>query len=115
MPPRHDDLFGRFANFAALRQAAKKAVLGKRRKPGASAFLANLETELLRLERQLREGAYRPGRYVVIEVNDPKKRLVSAAPFRDRVVHHALCAVICPIFESGFIGHRRGRGQTLRV
>ena len=119
MPPRHDDLFGRFANFAALRLAAKKAVLGKRRKPGASAFFANLETELLRLERQLREGAYRPGRYVTIEVNDPKRRLVSAAPFRDRVVHHALCAVICPIFESGFIGHsfanRKGKGTHAAI
>ena len=31
----------------------------------------------------------RPGRYTAIEVRDPKKRLVSAAPFRDRVVHHA--------------------------
>jgi hypothetical protein len=34
---------------------------------------------------------------VTIEVHDPKRRLVSAAPFRDRVVHHALCSVIQPI------------------
>ena len=52
------------------------------------------------LERQLRDGNYRPGRYVAFEVNDPKKRIVSAAPFRDRVVHHALCAVVEPIFEA---------------
>jgi RNA-directed DNA polymerase len=68
----------------------------------------------LTLERQLRDGSYRPGRYTVIEVLDPKKRLVSAAPFRDRVVHHALCTVICPIFEAGFIHHtfanRAGKG-----
>ena len=72
-------------------------------KPGASAFSANLERELLRLERELLNASYRPGRYVEIEVSDPKKRIVSAAPFRDRVVHHALCAIICPIFERGFI------------
>ncbi len=57
---------------------------------------------------------YRPGRYVEIAVNDPKKRIVSAAPFRDRVVHHALCAVVEPIFERGFIDHtyanRNGKG-----
>jgi RNA-directed DNA polymerase len=68
----------------------------------------------LTLERQLRDGSYRPGRYTVIEVLDPKKRLVSAAPFRDRVVHHALCAVVCPILEAGFIGNtfanRIGKG-----
>lgn len=46
---------------------------------------------------------YRPGGYIAIRVEDPKPRIVSAAPFRDRVVHHALCAVIEPLFERGFI------------
>ena len=115
MVRRHDHLFDRIADFGALHAAAKRAILGKRRKPSASAFYANLEGELLRLERQLRDGSYRPGRYVTIEVHDPKKRLVSAAPFRDRVVHHALCTVIQPIFEAGFIDHsfanRKGKGS----
>ncbi len=35
-------------------------------------------------------------------------------PFRHRVVHHALCAVVQPIFEAGFIDHtfanRKGKG-----
>jgi len=114
MAKRHTDLFGKIATFGALRAAAKKAILGKRKKPGASAFMANFERELLRLERELQEGNYRPGRYVEIEVLDPKKRLVSAAPFRDRVVHHALCAVVEPVFEAGFIDHtfanRAGKG-----
>jgi hypothetical protein len=56
-----DDLFGEIATFNALRIAARKAVLGKRKKPGASAFFANLERELLHLERELREGTYVPG------------------------------------------------------
>jgi RNA-directed DNA polymerase len=74
----------------------------------------HLEPELLRLERELQDGTYRPGRYVEIKVRDPKERIVSAAPFRDRVVHHALCAVISPLFERGFIGNtfanRTGKG-----
>ncbi len=110
----HDGLFQRIANFQALRAAAKKAVLGKRKKPGAAGFYANLERELLRLERSLLNGTYRPGRYVEIAIKEPKERLVSAAPFRDRGVHHALCAVVCPIFEAGFIGNsfanRTGKG-----
>jgi hypothetical protein len=47
-------------------------------------------------------------------VREPKRRLVSAAPFRDRVVHHALCAVAEPVFERGFIhdsyANRRDKG-----
>jgi len=115
MARRHDHLFDRIADFGALYASAKRAVIGKRRKPGASAFFANLERELLSLERRLNDGTYRPGRYVTIEVHDPKKRLVSAAPFRDRVVHHALCHVIQPIFEVGFIdntfANRKGKGS----
>ena len=108
------DLFDGVASFSALERAARRAVAGKRAKPGGAAFLANLEKELLRLERELQDGAYRPGRYKTIEIFDPKRRVVSAAPFRDRVVHHALCAVCEPVFERGFISDsyasRKGKG-----
>jgi len=91
-----------------------KAVRGKRGKPGAATFMVNLERELLNLEQQLQEGIWRPGRFVEIPIRDPKPRLVSAAPFRDRVVHHALCAVVAPIWERGFIpdsyANRKGYG-----
>jgi RNA-directed DNA polymerase len=105
MPKRHNDLFDHIANFPALYNAYRRAVAGKRRKPGAAAFAARLEPNLLRLERELRDRTWRPGRYVRIEVRDPKPRIVSAAPFRDRVVHHALHAVVAPLFERGFIHH----------
>ena len=103
MPRQHEDLFAAIASFHALHEAAERAIRGKRKKPGAAAFMANREKELLRLERQLIEGSWRGGGYTVIEVREPKPRRVSAAPFRDRVVHHALCKVIAPIFERGFI------------
>ena len=105
MPRRHNGLFSKIANFRALHAAAMRAVAGKRRKPGAAAFMANLETELLRLERELQAGAWRPGPHVAIEIRQPKRRVVSAAPFRDRVVHHAVHAVVAPLFERGFIYH----------
>jgi retron-type reverse transcriptase len=114
MPRRHDNLFDRIATFQALHRAARRAIRGKRKKPGAAAFQFGLEREVLRLERELRDGSYRPGRYVEIQLEKPKRRLVSAAPFRDRVVHHALIDVVGPIFESGFIGNtfanRAGKG-----
>lgn len=119
MPRRHDDLFGRIASFPALVTAARRAVRGKRRNPAAAAFMAGLETRCLHLEKSLQSGDWRPGRYTVMRVRDPKPRTVSAAPFRDRVVHHALCAVIGPIFERGFIdasyANRVGKGTHAAV
>jgi retron-type reverse transcriptase len=114
-----DDLFERIASFRALHEAAERAIRGKRRKPGGAAFMANRERELLRLEAELQAGTWRPGRYTVIEIRDPKPRRVSAAPFRDRVVHHALCAVIEPVWEKRFIfdsyANRIGKGSHWAV
>lgn len=114
MPTRHDDLFPRIANFRALCDDAKRAARGKRSKPGCAMFMNGLERNVLRLEARLLDGTWTPGRYTVIQVRDPKPRQVSAAPFPDRVVHHALCRVVQPIFERGFIddtyANRKGRG-----
>lgn len=114
MPKKHRNLFEYIASFTALHEAALRTICGKRGKPGAAGFMANLERNLLRIERMLREGTWRGGGYTVIEVRDPKPRMVSAAPFADRVVHHALCAVVEPIFERGFIAdsyaNRKGYG-----
>jgi len=119
VPTKHDGLFAGIAAFGALHVAYRKAVRGKRSKPGASSFAAGQERELLRLERELRDRSWRPGRYVEIQVRDPKPRLVSAAPFRDRVVHHAVCSVVEPLFERGFIHHsyanRTGKGTHRAV
>ena len=81
--------------------------------------MAGLERHALRLERELLSGEWRPGTYTVIDVRDPKPRRVSAAPFRDRVVHHALCSVVEPVFERGFIddsfANRIGKGTHRAV
>ena len=87
---RADDLFDRFATFEALCTAAQRAMSGKRRVPGPAGFLADLEPEVLRVERELRAGAWRPGGYVSFEIRDPKRRVISAAPIHDRVVHPRL-------------------------
>lgn len=119
MPKRHNNLFAEIANFAALREATRRAALGKRRKSGPAAFLANSEKNILRIERALQAGTWVGCGYTEIELHEPKRRIVSAAPFRDRVVHHALCAVVGPIFERGFIddtfANRRGKGTHRAV
>jgi len=117
--PPVDDLFGSIASFAALRMAARRAAHGKRKKPGAAVFLARMEPELLAMERALQDGSWRSGGYVTFEVQDPKRRTVSAAPFRDRVVHHALHAAILPLFERRFIhdsyANREGKGTHAAI
>ena len=112
-------LFDDIASFKALLEASHRASLGKRNRGDIAAFLANQEYEVLQLERELQSGDYRPGRYRKIEIFDPKHRIVSAAPFRDRVVHHALYAVCAPRFENGFIydsyANRKGKGAHRAV
>jgi RNA-directed DNA polymerase len=73
-----------------------------------------MESSLLRLQEELQAHTYRPGQYHNFYIYEPKRRLISAAPFRDRVVHHGLCKVIEPIWEARFIHHsyacRMGKG-----
>lgn len=82
-------------------------------------FGFELETQLLQLQDELRGGTYRPGPYRTFEIFEPKRRMISAAPFRDRVVHHALCNVLEPIFERTFIHDsyacRKGKGTHAAV
>jgi retron-type reverse transcriptase len=96
------NLYPRLTSFASLQAAARRAQRGKRYRPAVLAFNANLEAELLRLQEELRSFIYSPGPYRQFPIRDPKPRLISAAPFRDRVVHHALCAAIVPPLERGF-------------
>jgi hypothetical protein len=84
MQRRYDQLFARIADFQALHAASSCAVKGKRKKPRAASFFANLERELLALEQQLRAGDYRPERYAAFEINDPKNE--SSRPRRSVTV-----------------------------
>jgi len=97
-----------------LYSAYRKAAKGKRGKPPAARFEYRLEDNLVQLQRELRAKTYRPGAYYSFYIHEPKRRLISAAPFRDRVAHHALCNVIEPRFERSFIfdsyANRVGKG-----
>jgi len=110
----HKNLYEQICPFERLYFAWRKARRGKRYTPAASAFEQRADVELLALHRELMDETYQPGRYVHFLVHDPKRRLISAAPFRDRVVHHALCSIIEPIYERKFIydsyANRQGKG-----
>lgn len=108
------NLWIEITSFHNLLAAFRKAARGKRSHPSVAAFEFDLEPNLFQLRDELRGGSYTPGAYASFTIHDPKKRLISAAPFRDRVVHHALCDIIAPIFERKFItdsyANRVGKG-----
>ena len=93
------ETYAEICSFENLYLAYRKARKGKRSKAQVASFEFNQEEELLQLRDELLAGAWRPGAYHSFYVHDPKRRLISAAPFRDRVVHHALCNVIQPAWE----------------
>jgi len=108
------ELMTNLTSWHNLVAAARKARLGKRRQFEVASFDFERERELQRMQHELRSQTYRPGGYRAFFVREPKRRLISAAPYRDRVVHHALINVIGPIFEKNFIfdsyANRTGKG-----
>ena len=107
-------LYDQVSDFSNLYRAWQKARRGKRSKATVIAFGQNLDRELLRLHNELLDESYQPGAYTSFIVHDPKRRKISAAPFRDRVAHHALCNIIEPIYDQKFIfdsyANRKGKG-----
>ncbi len=95
-------------------QAWRKASKGKRYKRTTADFAINLDEEIVTLHQELRDETYMPSGYTHFTVHDPKRRKISAAAFRDRVVHHALVGEIQPIYERKFIhdtyANRVGKG-----
>lgn len=104
------------ASWENLLRASRNAARGKRRRPDVEAWLWREESELLALREELRSGAYEPGGYRFFEIREPKRRLIAAAPFRDRVVHHALCQFMVPVLQRRFIARsfscQLGKGTT---
>lgn len=100
---RHGNIYPQITDFANLIAAARQAQKGKRFRENILKFNYNLEAEIAKIQRELESKTYQPGRYKTFEIYEPKRRLISAAPYRDRVVHHAICNIIVPIFEKSFI------------
>lgn len=112
-------LYAQVHDWENLLLAWRKARKGKRGGIPAATFEMNVAENLLAIQAELEEQSYQPGGYVSFYIHEPKRRLISAAPFRDRVVHHALCNVMEPLFERRFIhdsyANRRGKGTHAAI
>ena len=97
-----------------IRKAYRKARKGKGAKWYVKEFDEELEKNLLQLQKELRKMTYEPKPLKQFIIRDLKTRLISASAFRDRIVHHALCNIIEPIFEKIFIydsyANRKNKG-----
>lgn len=107
-------LYDQIVGTENLYLAYRKARRGKRRRDDVAQFALRLEQELPRLAHDLKSDQWRPGGYRVFTVYERKPREISVAPFRDRIVHHALMNVIEPQFDRLMIDDsyacRRGKG-----
>lgn len=113
------DRWVELTGFANLYAAWRNASRGKRHRKPVSRFACDLEEELLLLQHELQTGTWRPGGYRTFTIYERKPRIISAAPFRDRVVHHALMQVIEPQLETWMYRHsyacRVGKGVHAAV
>ncbi len=108
---RAKHLWEKIITFENIYLAAKKAIKGKRWKPSVMDFSFNLEHHLLEIQKDLIAKRFAFGAYKEFEIFEPKRRLISAAPLRDRVIHHALCNVIEPVFDPTFVSSYANRKQ----
>lgn len=102
-----------------LRMAFWKASRGKQNRPDQRAYAARLEEEVERLRLGLLQGDYPVGDYTRFTVYDPKERVICAAAFRERVLHHALMNVCEPLVDRWLVfdcyACRVGKGQARAV
>ena len=102
-PKIEEPNFDKLLEFDNFYQAYIDARKCKRYRSSILKFSNELGKNLVELQNELKRKTYKHGGYREFIVNDSKKRLIKAAPFRDRVVHHAICNIIEPIIDKGFI------------
>lgn len=114
MAKHYRNLIGPITADANMMAAYRCTARGRRLTPGHLEFKEFSPLNLERLAIQMRDGSYRQGAPRTFEIFDPKRRQISALPFRDRVAQHALCAVIEPIFDATLLPRayacRKGKG-----
>jgi hypothetical protein len=112
---RVNGLFDRIIAFENLENAFERASTGKRNRPEVVTFGRDLQVNLRRISAELCDGTMPLGRFNQFVIHDPKRRIITAPCFAERVVHHAIMNVCEPVFDRWLIGDsyacRRGKGR----
>ncbi|MEK7138847.1 MAG: reverse transcriptase domain-containing protein [Patescibacteria group bacterium] len=102
-----------------LFSAWKEFKKGKTNKPDVQEFEFSLEDNLFQIHKELKSKEYEHGKYASFYIKDPKLRHIHKATVKDRIIHHSIFRVLCPIFDKGFIydsySCRVGKGTHIAV
>jgi len=111
---RFGHLFDKIIALDNLYLATKNAQKGKKKAREIKEWNRNLTPNILRLHWELRSKSYVVSEYVMFTIYEPKERIISKLPFKDRIVHHAILIHLIPIFTRMFIAQTysciKGRG-----
>ncbi len=107
-------LIDKIADLDNLYEAFRLACRGKQRKAEVLKFRKDLDKNLYILRKQILSGDVRVGNYHYFTIHDPKERIICAADFRERVLHHAIINICMPYFDRKLIdttyATRKGKG-----
>lgn len=110
---------GDIAALDNLSAAFFSAARGKQGRAEVRMFATDLDGNLERLRREILSGVPQLGDYRQFVIHDPKRRVIHAPAFRERVLHHALVAVIGPVLDKSLVDDtyacRVGRGPVVAV
>lgn len=112
-------LYEKIYDYENLFRAYLEARKDKRYRRDVLEFSHDLERNLIQLQQDLIDETYQIGLHREFFIYEPKKRLITALPFRDRVMQWAIQLIIEPYFENRFYHHsyacRPGKGAHLAV
>lgn len=110
----YKNLYQELCSEENLDLAFRKARKRKSQKPYVIEFENNLNENLKTLREELLSERYKPRPLRTFVIRDPKVRKIRKSYFVDRIVHHAICNILNPIFEKRFIydsfANRLGKG-----
>lgn len=119
MTRRYRNLIGLITSPRNMERALQLTAAGKRLTPGYLEFKEFSALNLADLAHEMADGRYVSGAPHEFYICDPKRRLISALPFRDRIAQQALCLVIAPIFDRALLPRsfacRPGKGTHAGV
>lgn len=111
---KYKKLFDKIVDLENLKIAYKNTCKGKKETFSYLEFKEFDQFNLTQIQKELINNEYKIGNYRNFFIYDPKKRLISALSFKDRIVQHALCNIITDIFDKTFLPNsfacRKGYG-----
>lgn len=72
--------------FESLLRSHDRAKKNKTNRYELLRFSVDIETNIVGIMNSLKDGSYRPGKYKVFTIYEPKERVIKCLPYRDRIV-----------------------------